>query len=153
MVILKTTVPVPVLPVYLATKCVLISMRGFPLVTTKKIHLKSVIYELLWFLKGDTNIGYLNEHGVRIWNEWANEDGDLGPIMATNGGLGQTTRGGTSIKYSKSSSSSSTIPTSRRIIVSAWNVAQLEEMALAPCHCFMQFYVADGKLQPTALPA
>lgn len=120
--------------------------EGFPLVTTKKLHLKSIIYELLWFLKGDTNVNYLQEHGVRIWNEWARPDGDLGPIYGYqwrswpdyNGGhVDQIRRAVEDIKHN---------PDSRRIIVSAWNVAQLPEMALAPCHAFFQFYVADGRL-------
>ena len=120
--------------------------EGFPLVTTKKLHLKSIIYELLWFLKGDTNVKYLQEHGVRIWNEWARPDGDLGPIYGYqwrswpdyNGGhVDQIRQAVEDIKHN---------PDSRRIIVSAWNVAQLPEMALAPCHAFFQFYVADGRL-------
>ena len=120
--------------------------EGFPLVTTKKLHLKSIIYELLWFLKGDTNVKYLQEHGVRIWNEWARPDGDLGPIYGYqwrswpdyNGGhVDQIRQAVEDIKHN---------PDSRRIIVGAWNVAQLPEMALAPCHAFFQFYVADGRL-------
>lgn len=120
--------------------------EGFPLVTTKKLHLKSIIYELLWFLKGDTNVKYLQEHGVRIWNEWARPDGDLGQIYGYqwrswpdyNGGhVDQIRQAVEDIKHN---------PDSRRIIVSAWNVAQLPEMALAPCHAFFQFYVADGRL-------
>ena len=120
--------------------------EGFPLVTTKKLHLKSIIYELLWFLKGDTNVKYLQKHGVRIWNEWARPDGDLGPIYGYqwrswpdyNGGhVDQIRQAVEDIKHN---------PDSRRIIVSAWNVAQLPEMALAPCHAFFQFYVADGRL-------
>lgn len=119
--------------------------EGFPLVTTKKIHLKSIIYELLWFLRGDTNIKYLNENGVTIWNEWADINGDLGPIYGyqwrhwdTNGKfIDQVRHVINEIK---------TNPNSRRLIISAWNVADLEKMALAPCHCFMQFYVSQNKL-------
>ena len=120
--------------------------EGFPLLTTKKLHLKSIIYELLWFLRGDTNVHYLQEHGVRIWNEWAGPDGDLGPIYGYqrcswpdyNGGhIDQITEAVETIKNN---------PDSRRIIVSAWNVGQLDEMHLPPCHAFFQFYVADGRL-------
>ena len=119
---------------------------GFPLVTTKKLHLKSIIYELLWFLKGDTNVKYLQEHGVRIWNEWADPDGNLGHIYGYqwrswtdyNGGfIDQITEAVDTIKHN---------PNSRRIIVSAWNVADLNNMNLPPCHTFFQFYVANGKL-------
>lgn len=119
---------------------------GFPLLTTKKLHLKSIIYELLWFLKGDTNVKYLQEHGVRIWNEWADENGDLGHIYGYqwrswpdyNGGhIDQITEAIETIKHN---------PDSRRIIVSAWNVADLPQMNLPPCHAFFQFYVAGGKL-------
>lgn len=119
---------------------------GFPLVTTKKLHLKSIIYELLWFLKGDTNVKYLQEHGVRIWNEWADPDGNLGHIYGYqwrswpdyNGGfIDQITEVVDTIKHN---------PNSRRIIVSAWNVADLNNMNLPPCHTFFQFYVANGKL-------
>lgn len=119
---------------------------GFPLITTKKLHLKSIIYELLWFLKGDTNVKYLQENGVRIWNEWADANGDLGHIYGYqwrswpdyNGGyIDQITEAIETIKHN---------PDSRRIIVSAWNVADLPKMNLPPCHAFFQFYVADGKL-------
>lgn len=119
---------------------------GFPLLTTKKLHLKSIIYELLWFLRGDTNVKYLQEHGVRIWNEWADEDGDLGHIYGYqwrswpdyNGGyIDQITKVVDDIKYN---------PDSRRIIVSSWNVADLDNMNLPPCHLLFQFYVADGRL-------
>ncbi len=119
--------------------------EGFPLVTTKKIHLKSVIHELLWFIKGETNIQYLKENGVKIWDEWANESGDLGPVYgkqwrswdSKNGEIDQLKE---VLKQLKNS------PDSRRIIVSAWNVGELSEMALMPCHAFFQFYVADNKL-------
>lgn len=120
--------------------------KGFPLLTTKKLHLKSIIYELLWFLKGDTNVKYLQDHGVRIWNEWADSDGDLGHIYGYqwrswpdyNGGhIDQITQAIEDIKHS---------PDSRRIIVSAWNVGDLDNMNLPPCHAFFQFYVANGRL-------
>ena len=118
---------------------------GFPLVTTKKIHVKSVIHELLWFLNGDTNVNYLNENGVRIWDEWANEKGDLGPVygsqwrswQAKDKTIDQITEVIEQIKNN---------PESRRLIVSAWNVGELDNMALAPCHALFQFYVANGKL-------
>ena len=119
---------------------------GFPLVTTKKIHLKSIIYELLWFLRGETNTAYLKEHGVSIWNEWADEKGELGPVYGKQwrsweGANGQTTdQIADAIKQIKNN------PDSRRIIVNAWNVADLPKMALMPCHTLFQFYVADGKL-------
>jgi len=119
--------------------------EGFPLVTTKEIHLKSIIYELLWFLKGDTNIKYLNSNGVTIWDEWANEKGDLGPVygsqwrswQAKDKTIDQITEVIEQIKNN---------PESRRLIVSAWNVGELDNMALAPCHALFQFYVANGKL-------
>ena len=119
--------------------------EGFPLVTTKKCHLKSIIYELLWFLQGNTNIRYLNEHGVTIWDEWADENGNLGPVYGAqwrswhtgDGTIDQITDVIEQIKHN---------PDSRRLIVSAWNVGEINKMALAPCHAFFQFYVADGKL-------
>lgn len=120
--------------------------KGFPLITTKKLHLKSIIYELLWFLKGDTNVKYLNNHGVTIWDEWANEDGDLGPVYgqqwrswrsADGSAIDQITNVITEIKKN---------PDSRRLIVNAWNVGVLAEMALPPCHLLFQFYVANNKL-------
>lgn len=119
--------------------------EGFPLVTTKKLHLKSIIHELLWFLKGDTNIKYLKENGVRIWDEWANEHGDLGKIY---GHQWRSWEGDEVVidQIQEVVDTLKTNPDSRRIIVSAWNVAQLDQMALPPCHCFMQFYVANGKL-------
>ena len=119
--------------------------KGFPLVTTKKCHLKSIIYELLWFLQGNTNIQYLKDNGVSIWNEWADENGDLGPVYgaqwrsrnSTDKTIDQITEVIEQIKQN---------PDSRRLIVSAWNVGELDQMALMPCHAFFQFYVADGKL-------
>ncbi len=124
--------------------------EGFPVLTTKKLHLKSIIHELLWFLKGETNISYLKEHGVSIWDEWADENGDLGPVYGSqwrswpaptkddpNRTIDQIEQLVTSLK---------TNPTSRRHIVSAWNPAEVDDMALPPCHCLFQFYVADGKL-------
>ena len=120
--------------------------EGFPLMTTKKLHVKSIIHELLWFLQGSTNIRYLNEHGVRIWNEWADENGDLGPVygkqwrswpMASGDTVDQITRLVEGIKRD---------PNSRRHIVSAWNVGEIPKMALPPCHCLFQFYVGDGRL-------
>ncbi|MGZ5135489.1 MAG: thymidylate synthase [Flavitalea sp.] len=120
--------------------------EGFPLVTTKKLHLKSIIYELLWFLKGDTNIQYLNEHGVSIWNEWADENGDLGPVYGKQWRSWQGADGKQIDQISDIIHQIRTNPDSRRMIVSAWNVADLPEMALMPCHSLFQFYVADGKL-------
>ena len=119
---------------------------GFPLITTKKIHLKSVIYELLWFLNGDTNVKYLQEHGVRIWNEWADENGDLGPVYGKQWRSWSTPNGGEIDQMKEALHQIHHNPDSRRIIVNAWNVADLPEMALSPCHCLFQFYVADGKL-------
>ena len=119
---------------------------GFPLVTTKKLHLKSIIYELLWFLKGDTNIQYLNDHGVSIWNEWADENGDLGPVYGKQWRSWQGADGKVIDQISDVIHQIKTNPYSRRMIVSAWNVAELSEMALMPCHSLFQFYVADGKL-------
>lgn len=120
--------------------------EGFPLLTTKKLHLKSIIYELLWFLKGDTNAGYLQEHGVRIWNEWADANGHLGPIYGKQWRSWPDYKGGTIDQISEVINTIKNNPDSRRIIVNAWNVAQIDEMALPPCHCFFQFYVADGRL-------
>ena len=119
---------------------------GFPLVTTKKIHLKSVIHELLWFLQGNTNIKYLNENGVRIWNEWADSDGELGPIYGHQWRSWRGANGETIDQISHVIDQIKTNPSSRRLIVSAWNVAEIERMALPPCHCLFQFYVANGKL-------
>ncbi|MEX0967815.1 MAG: thymidylate synthase [Bacteroidia bacterium] len=120
--------------------------EGFPLVTTKKVHLKSIIYELLWFLKGDTNTAYLKTHNVRIWDEWASESGDLGPVYGAQWRSWPATDGRTIDQISGAVEMIRNNPDSRRIIVSAWNVGQLEEMALAPCHCLFQFYVAEGRL-------
>ena len=119
---------------------------GFPLLTTKKLHLKSIIYELLWFLKGDTNVKYLQEHGVRIWNEWADENGDLGPIYGRQWRAWKDYSGGFVDQISEAVETIKHNQDSRRIIVSAWNVADLPAMKLPPCHAFFQFYVAGGKL-------
>jgi thymidylate synthase len=119
---------------------------GFPLVTTKKTHLKSIIHELLWFLKGETNIGYLKEHSVRIWDEWADENGDLGPVYGKQWRSWEGADGQVIDQIKEVIHTLKTNPDSRRIIVSAWNVAELPKMALMPCHAFFQFYVADGKL-------
>jgi thymidylate synthase len=120
--------------------------EGFPLVTTKKLHLKSIIYELLWFLKGETNIQYLKEHGVRIWDEWADENGELGPVYGKQWRSWKGADGHVIDQISDAIKQIKNNPDSRRIIVSAWNVADLPKMALMPCHAFFQFYVADGKL-------
>lgn len=120
--------------------------EGFPLLTTKKLHLKSIIYELLWFLQGDTNVRYLQEHGVRIWNEWADDNGDLGHIYGYQWRSWPTYDGGFIDQISRAVNDIRQNPDSRRIIVSAWNVADLENMNLPPCHAFFQFYVADGRL-------
>lgn len=119
---------------------------GFPLLTTKKLHLKSIIHELLWFLAGDTNVKYLQENGVRIWNEWAKPDGDLGHIYGYQWRNWQDYKGGHIDQIAQAIKTIRNNPDSRRIIVSAWNVADLDEMQLPPCHAFFQFYVNDGKL-------
>ena len=119
---------------------------GFPLLTTKKLHLKSIIYELLWFLQGDTNVKYLQEHGVRIWNEWADANGDLGPVYGHQWRSWPDYKGGTIDQISRVVDMIRKTPDSRRLIVSAWNVAEVDTMALPPCHTLFQFYVADGKL-------
>lgn len=120
--------------------------KGFPLVTTKKVHLKSIIYELLWFLKGETNIAYLKEHGVKIWDEWADENGDLGPVYGKQWRSWEGKDGKIVDQVSELIEQIKRNPDSRRLIISAWNVADLPEMALMPCHNMFQFYVAEGKL-------
>ena len=120
--------------------------EGFPMVTTKKLHLKSIVHELLWFLKGDTNIKYLKENGVRIWDEWADENGDLGPVYGYQWRSWPTPDGERVDQIKNLVDQLKNNPNSRRHIVSAWNVADVENMALPPCHCLFQFYVADGKL-------
>ncbi len=119
---------------------------GFPLLTTKKLHLKSIIYELLWFLQGNTNVHWLQEHGVRIWNEWADENGELGPVYGHQWRSWPDYNGGTIDQIAQAVELIKNNPDSRRIIVSAWNVAEVSEMALPPCHLLFQFYVADGRL-------
>ena len=119
---------------------------GFPLLTTKKLHIRSIIYELLWFLRGETNVGYLKEHGVRIWDEWADENGDLGPVYGSQWRSWPDGKGGTIDQIANVVQSIRTKPDSRRHIVAAWNPAEIEDMALPPCHCLFQFYVAEGKL-------
>ena len=118
----------------------------FPLLTTKKVHLKSVIHELLWFLKGSTNIGYLKENGVSIWDEWADENGDLGPVYGSQWRSWQTSDGRTIDQISNLIENIKNNPDSRRLIVSAWNVGEVDKMKLPPCHCFFQFYIANDKL-------
>lgn len=119
---------------------------GFPLLTTKKLHLKSIIYELLWFLRGDTNVHYLQEHGVRIWNEWADENGELGPVYGHQWRSWPDYKGGTIDQIKNVVDMIKHNPDSRRMLVTAWNPAEVEDMALPPCHCLFQFYVADGRL-------
>ncbi len=120
--------------------------EGFPLVTTKQCHLKSILYELLWFLQGDTNIKYLKDHGVSIWDEWADENGDLGPVYGAQWRTWHTADGRTLDQITDVIKQIKNNPDSRRLIVSAWNVGELDKMALMPCHAFFQFYVAEGKL-------
>ncbi|WP_144461084.1 thymidylate synthase [Siminovitchia fortis] len=120
--------------------------EGFPLLTTKKLHVKSIIYELLWFLAGDTNVKYLQDHGVRIWNEWADENGDLGPVYGKQWRSWQAADGKTVDQIKEVLHQLRTNPDSRRMIVNAWNVGDIDKMALPPCHCLFQFYVSDGKL-------
>lgn len=120
--------------------------EGFPLLTTKKLHLKSIIHELLWFLRGDTNVAYLQDNGVRIWNEWAGPDGELGPVYGYQWRSWPDYHGGHIDQIAEAVETIRNNPDSRRIIVSAWNVAQIDEMHLPPCHAFFQFYVADGRL-------
>ena len=119
---------------------------GFPLVTTKKLHLKSIIHELIWFLRGDSNIAYLKENGVSIWDEWADANGELGPVYGVQWRSWPKPDGGHIDQISQLVQQLKTNPDSRRLIVSAWNVGQIEQMALPPCHAFVQFYVAEGKL-------
>ncbi len=120
--------------------------KGFPLVTTKKVHMKSIVHELLWFLKGETNIAYLKEHGIKIWDEWADENGDLGPVYGKQWRSWEGKDGKVIDQISDLIEQIKKNPDSRRLIVSAWNVGELSEMALMPCHNMFQFYVADGKL-------
>ena len=120
--------------------------NGFPMVTTKKVHTRSIIHELLWFLQGDTNIRYLNKNGVSIWNEWADENGDLGPVYGAQWRSWEAGDGSTIDQIAQVTEQIRHNPNSRRLIVSSWNVPQIETMALPPCHCLFQFYVADGKL-------
>jgi thymidylate synthase len=121
-------------------------LDGFPMVTTKKVHLRSIIHELIWFLKGETNISYLKENGVSIWDEWADENGELGPVYGSQWRSWRKPDGGHIDQISQVIDQIKKNPDSRRLIVSAWNVAEIEHMALPPCHSFFQFYVADGKL-------
>lgn len=120
--------------------------EGFPMVTTKKLHLKSIIYELLWFIKGDTNVKYLQENGVRIWNDWADEHGDLGPVYGKQWRSWERADGESVDQLMNLIKTLKENPDSRRMIINAWNVGELDKMALTPCHCLFQFYVADGKL-------
>jgi thymidylate synthase len=119
---------------------------GFPLLTTKKLHLKSILYELLWFLQGDTNVKYLQDHGVRIWNEWADENGELGPVYGAQWRSWKGADGRSIDQISRAIEQITNNPNSRRIIISAWNVSELEKMALPPCHALFHFYVANGEL-------
>ena len=119
---------------------------GFPLVTTKRLHTRSIVYELLWFLSGDTNVRYLNDHGVSIWDEWADQNGDLGPVYGTQWRSWPTPDGGQVDQLQQVIENLQRTPDSRRLIVRAWNVSELDRMALAPCHCLFQFHVADGRL-------
>lgn len=120
--------------------------KGFPLLTTKKLHLKSIVHELIWFLNGDTNVKYLQDNGVRIWNEWADENGELGPVYGHQWRFWTGADGTTIDQISELITQLKNNPDSRRLIVNAWNVAEVSKMALPPCHCMFQFYVADGKL-------
>ena len=120
--------------------------EGFPLLTTKKVHLKSIIYELLWFIAGDTNVKYLQDHGVTIWDEWADENGDLGPVYGHQWRSWPAPNGGVIDQLSMVIDTIKQNPDSRRMLVTAWNPAEVDQMALPPCHCLFQFYVADGKL-------
>ena len=120
--------------------------KGFPLLTTKKLHIRSIVYELLWFLKGDTNIKYLQDHKVKIWDDWADEQGDLGPVYGKQWRRWETSDGGVVDQIANVIDEIKTNPNSRRLIVNAWNVGELDKMALTPCHCLFQFYVVDGTL-------
>jgi thymidylate synthase len=120
--------------------------KGFPLVTTKKVHLKSIVHELIWFLQGDTNVGYLQDNGVTIWDEWADENGDLGPVYGQQWRSWQAPDGRVVDQIASVEAEIRRNPDSRRLVVSAWNPADLDRMALAPCHCLFQFYVAEGRL-------
>jgi thymidylate synthase len=120
--------------------------EGFPLVTTKKLHVKSIVHELLWFLRGETNIRYLNEHGVRIWDEWADQEGDLGPVYGQQWRSWPASDGETIDQMGRVIAEIRRNPDSRRLVVSAWNPAEVDKMALPPCHCLFQFYVVDGRL-------
>ena len=120
--------------------------KGFPLLTTKKVHLKSIIYELLWFISGDTNIKYLKDHGVSIWDEWADENGDLGPVYGHQWRSFPTPDGGSVDQLAQVVDQIKNHPDSRRMLVCAWNPGEVDKMALPPCHCLFQFYVADGRL-------
>ena len=126
--------------------------KGFPLVTTKKVHLKSIIHELLWFLKGETNIAYLKEHGVKIWDEWADENGELGPVYGKQWRRWEGEDGKVVDQITDLIRQIKNNPDSRRLIVSAWNVAELPEMALMPCHTLFQFYVAEWKIELPVIP-
>src|SRR5690606_38064836 len=120
--------------------------QGFPLITTKRVHIRSLVVELLWFLKGDTNVAYLHEHDVTIWDEWADENGDLGPVYGAQWRTWRTADGRSVDQIQRALDLIRKDPNSRRNIVSAWNVGELDQMALAPCHAMFQFYVADGRL-------
>jgi len=120
--------------------------KGFPLVTTKRLHIRSIVHELLWFLRGDTNVAYLNQNGVSIWDEWANENGELGPVYGAQWRSWPTRDGGTIDQIADVIQRIKTNPDSRRLIVTAWNPADVDRMALPPCHCLFQFYVAEGRL-------
>ncbi len=146
MALSKKTEPVPALEVCSDIKCVLILRDGFPVLTTKKLHLRSIIHELLWFLMGETNIRYLKQHGVSIWDEWADENGELGPIYGKQWRSWPASEGRTIDQISQLVEQIRLNPDSRRLIVSAWNPADIDGMALPPCHCLFQFYVAEGKL-------
>ena len=125
---------------------------GFPMLTTKKLHLKSIVHELLWFLKGDTNVRYLQDHGVRIWDEWADKNGDLGPVYGAQWRSWPSRDGGTIDQVAKLIEQIKRNPDSRRLMVTAWNPADVDRMALPPCHCLFQFYVAEGRISCQLYP-